>query len=273
MKSRFWLPKVVGVLAAVVLTASAVSAADERSPVLQRIAKTQTLRVGMSGAQAPFNMINREGKMIGLDAELAQVLATSMQVELEIVQMPFASLLPALEDGEVDLVMSGVTATLERNTRVPFVGPYFISGISILTKDATLESIDTQEELNQGDWRIAVGKTSTSEVFAENVLSKAQLKATDTHAEAVQLLLDGEVDAVLADAPVCALSVLRYPDAGLVTLDKPLTIEPIGVALAPGDPLLINLVQNYMQALTATGVLENMQKKWFASATWMAQMP
>jgi polar amino acid transport system substrate-binding protein len=273
MKSRFWLTKVVSILAAVFLAATSVSAADSSSPVLKRISKSQTLRVGMSGAQAPFNMTNRDGKIIGLDVDLAQVLSNSMGVELEIVPMSFAKLLPALEDGEVDIVMSGVTATLERNTRVPFVGPYFISGISILSKAAIIESIDTEEELNKGNWRIAVLKGSTSEIFAETVLNEPQLTATDTHAEAVQLLLDGKVDAVVADAPVCALSILRNPDAGLVTLKQPLTIEPIGVALAPGDPLLINLVQNYMQALAATGVLESLQAKWFGNAAWMAQMP
>ncbi len=273
MKSRFWFTKVVSVLAAVFLAVTSVSAADSRSPVLKRISDSQTLRVGMSGAQAPFNMTNRDGKIIGLDVDLAQLLSNSMGVELEIVPMSFAELLPALEDGYVDMVMSGVTATLKRNARVPFVGPYFISGTSILTKTAILQSIDTEEELNQGNWRIAVLKGSTSETFAENALNEPQLTATDTHAEAVQLLLDGKVDAVVADAPVCALSVLRNPDAGLVTLNQPLTVEHIGVALAPGDPLLINLVQNYMQILSGSGALEALQLKWFGSATWMAQMP
>ena len=58
-----------------------------------------------------------------------------------------------------------------------------------------------------------------------------------------------------------------------VIMKQPLTLEPIGIALAPGDPLLINLVQNYMQALAATGALEALQAKWFNNAAWMAQMP
>jgi ABC-type amino acid transport substrate-binding protein len=273
MKNHIWFARFVGVLFAGLLATSFVNAADNSSPVLKRIAKSQTLRVGMTGAQAPFNMKNRDGKMIGLDVDLARVLSNSMGVELEIVNMPFAKLLPALEDGEVDIVMSGVTATLERNTRVPFVGPYFISGISILTKAAIIESIDSEEELRKGQWRIAAMKGSTSETFAENVLNKPQMTATETHAEAVQLLLAGKVDAVIADAPLCALSILRNPDAGLVSLKQPLTLEPIGIALAPGDPLLVNLVQNYMQALRATGALEALQVKWFDNAAWMAQVP
>jgi len=273
MKTRFWFTKMVAVMATLMLAVTADSAANNPSPILKRIGQTNILRVGMTGTQAPFNMTNRDGKLIGMDVDLSQLLANAMGVELEIVEMPFAKLLPALEDGDVDLVLSGVTATLQRNTRVAFVGPYFVSGTSILTKAATLESIDTPEELNRGERRIAVLKGSTSEEFAENVLNKPVITATDTHAEAVQLLRDDKVDAVVADGPTCALSILRNPDAGFVTLNKPLTIEPIGIAIAPGDPLLINLVQNYMQALAATGALDALQAKWFKNGAWMAQIP
>ena len=110
------------------------AAAEDRSPVLAQIVKSGKIRVGMSGDQAPLNVKSKSGEIIGLEADLANLLASSMQVDLEIVQKPFAQLLPALEKGEVDLVMSGLTITPERNLRVAFVGPYFVSGKSILTK-------------------------------------------------------------------------------------------------------------------------------------------
>ena len=273
MKTRKWLTGVIALVTTALLSVSVASAQDKSSPVLKRIAKTNTLRVGMTASQAPFNVKNRDGKTIGMDVDLAQLLANSMGVELELVEMPFAQLLPALEDGDLDMVMSGMTATLQRNTRVPFVGPYFITGISILTTSDALAAAESAEELNQGGLRIAALKGSTSEDFAEKVLNKPDMTATDTHAEAVQLLKDGKVDAVVADATVCALSILRNPDADLVTLTRPLTLEPIGIALAPGDALLINLVQNYLQALEATGALEALEAKWFGNAAWMAQVP
>ena len=73
--------------------------------------------------------------------------------------------------------------------------------------------------------------------------------------------------------PICRLSVLQNPDAGLVTLNTPLTIEPIGIALPPGDSLLLNLVENYLDALQSTGVLEAVTQKWFADSTWLIQVP
>ena len=273
MNTRFLLAKTAAIVVSALLVVTSASAQDKSSPVLQRIAKSQTLRVGMTGTQPPFNVKNRDGKLIGMEVDLANLLASSMGVKLEIVQMPFAKLLPALEDSELDIVMSGMTATLQRNIRVPFVGPYHISGKSILTKSSTLAAIENAKDMNSEEVRIAALRGSTSEDFVEKVLDKPVLTTTADHAEAVQLLLDGKVDAVVADGPTCALSILRYPDAGLVTLRNPLTIEPIGIAIAPGDALMINLLQNYTQALVATGALEALQKKWFESGAWLAQLP
>jgi polar amino acid transport system substrate-binding protein len=273
MKIRFGLTRVFAALMTVWLAATPVSAQDSDSPVLQRISKSQTLRVGMTGAQPPFNVKNRDGKIIGMEADLANLLAGAMGVKLEIIEMPFAKLLPALEDGELDIVMSGMTATLQRNTRVPFVGPYHVSGKSILTKSSTLAGIKNADEMNNERLNIAALRGSTSEDFVEAVLDQPNLTTTKDHAEAVQLLLDGKVDAVVADGPVCALSILKYPDAGFVTLRNPLTIEPIGIAIAPGDALMVNLVGNYLGALEGTGALEALTAKWFESGAWLAQVP
>ena len=73
--------------------------------------------------------------------------------------------------------------------------------------------------------------------------------------------------------PIIMLSMLRWPDAGLVAANKPLTIEPIGIAVPASDPLLLNLVQNYMGAMEASGVLEQLNKKWFQDGSWLVQLP
>ncbi len=273
MKIRFRTMQVVASLFTLLLAVTTVNAQGDSSPVLQRIAKTKILRVGMTGEQPPFNVKNRDGKLIGVDVDLGQALARSMGVTLEIVEMPFAKLLPALEDGKVDIVMSGMTITLQRNVRVPFVGPYHVSGKSMLAKSDTLAAMQSAKELNTDKWKIAVLRGSTSEEFVKSRLGKTKLTTTVNYDEAIDLLLEGKVDAVVADAPVCALTIMRYPDAGLVRLHKPLTIEPIGIAIAPGDALLVNLVGNYLQALRASGILEQLQKKWFEDGAWLVQLP
>jgi polar amino acid transport system substrate-binding protein len=87
------------------------------------------------------------------------------------------------------------------------------------------------------------------------------------------MVLDDEVTALVADFPICALSVLRHGNRGLVTLAEPLTIEPIGMALPPGDSLLLNMVQNYLGALEGIGLLEELEADWFDDASWLIQLP
>ena len=196
-----------------------------------------------------------------------------MGVELKIVEKPFGQLLGALEAGEVDAVMSGMTMTPERNVRVAFVGPYMVSGKSILTTSAALAAIDEASDIDQADIRLAALAGSTSQKFVEKLIPKAKLTAIADYDEGVKAVMEGNVDAMVADFPICALTMLRYPDAGLATLSKPLTIEPIGIALPPGDSLLVNMVTNYLGALEGTGLLELLEKRWFEDGSWLLQVP
>ena len=259
------------VLSALFLAAPS-TAHTEDSPILTRITKEGELRVGMSGSQPPFNTRNRDGEVIGLDRDLAALLAEAIGVKLRIVEKPFPELLGALQGGEVDMVMSGMTITLERNMKVAFVGPYIVSGKSILTNSEALARAENAEDINMADLKLAALRNSTSQKFIEAVTPEATLVTVDNYDEAVQMVIKDEVDALVADYPICVLSVLRNPNAGLAAA-TPLSVEPIGIALPAGDPLLVNLVENYMGALQATGLLDRLRKRWFDDASWLAHVP
>ncbi|MEE3326771.1 MAG: transporter substrate-binding domain-containing protein [Myxococcota bacterium] len=247
--------------------------APSTSPVLDRIFQTGILRVGMSGDQPPFNMTTAKGQIIGMEADLANALADSMGVRAEFDQKPFGELLKALEKGEVDMVLSQVTMTTARNTRVAFVGPYFISGKAILTRSKALSEADEVKDINMTGIRLSALAGSTSEAFIRQSVPTARLVATPTTDLAVQAVLDGKVDAMVADLPVCVVAVLRHPDADLVTLQSPFTFEPIGAALPPNDPLFVNLVENYIGILEGTGLMEQLEAKWLNNDAWLAELP
>jgi polar amino acid transport system substrate-binding protein len=65
---------------------------------------------------------------------------------------------------------------------------------------------------------------------------------------------------------------MRYPEANLLTLNEPLTVEPIGMALPPDDPLLLNFMENYFNALKMTGIIKELEAYWFESGNWLTQM-
>jgi polar amino acid transport system substrate-binding protein len=261
-------------IVAMLLGTSGLAEAEDQSPVISRIIDKGVLRVGTSGSQPPFSMTDTNGRLFGYEVDLAELLAKALDVELLLVRKPFPELLPALEAGEVDLVMSGMTMTPERNARVAFVGPYIVSGKSILATSASLAAaIAIANEVEQKELTVSALKNSTSEWFAKKTFPESKLVTTDDYDTAVEMVLDGKADAMIADIPICALSILRYPDSDLVTLPKPLTIEPIGVALPVGDWLLLNMVENYLDALERIGYLQILEKRWFEDDTWLVKLP
>jgi polar amino acid transport system substrate-binding protein len=240
---------------------------------LDRIIESGEVRVGMTGTQPPLNVKNKNGKLIGYEVDLVEILAESMGVKATLVEMPFPKLLSALSKGEVDMVVSGMAITPERNTRVAFVGPYLLTGKSILTKSGTLAAAQEVEDIDMADVTITALAGSTSQEFAEAVLSKAKLELTENYDDAIKMVLEDKAHAMIADIEICQISVLRYPDAGLATLTEALTIEPVGIALPPDDALLINLVENYLGALDMVGLLEELQAQWYTDGSWLIQVP
>lgn len=263
----------MGLVLCAVILVGAVAPIMAASPVLSGIVENNVLRVGTSGAQPPFSVKSKDGSLIGYEVDLAKLLANAMGVELKLVEMPFGELLPALEKGEVDVVMSGMTMTPERNLKAAFVGPYIISGKSILTKDKTLAQADETGDIDQADLTIVALADSTSQNFVETLIPKANLVTTKDYDEAVNMILEDKATAMVADFPICALSAMRHGDQGLVTLAQPLTIEPIGIAISPGDSLMLNMVQNYLVALEGVGILEELEAKWFKDGGWLIHLP
>jgi len=240
---------------------------------LQRVVDFKVLKVGMSGNQPPMNMVNRDGAIMGMDVDLAKALAAAMRVQLEIKPMPFGDLMKALEDGQVDMVISGMSITAERTEKVSFVGPYMLSGKSILTKNSTLGAISSTDEVNKKELKLAALSNSTSASFVQTVAPEAQLIEVADYDEGVNMVKDGKADALVADMPICQLTVMRYPSAGFVTLQQPLTLEPIGIAISKDDPQFLNLVENYLDAYGKMGVLNQLRKRWLEDGSWIAALP
>jgi polar amino acid transport system substrate-binding protein len=243
------------------------------SPVLDRIVAKKELKVGTAASMPPLNMTTKDGEVIGMEVDLARFFANAMEVKLTLSRMHFNELLPALEKGQVDMVLSGMTMTPQRNLKVAFVGPYFASGKSVLTKKKNVESVDEITKMNQPDKVLVALKGSTSQMFVEKLIPKAKLVLTDNYDQAVASLQNDKAVAVVADYPICVVSVYRYPDAGFVTLSKPISYEPIGVALPANDPLLVNWIQNFLNFLERSGEFEGLTQRWFKDTSWLSQLP
>lgn len=240
---------------------------------LHEILERGVLRVGISGDLPPLNMTSKTGEIIGLEVDLVTALAHAMGLEVRLVQTPFADLIASVERGDVDILISGMTMTPERNARIAFVGPYFISGTSVLTKSEEIARTQRPERVDGPSRRYAALEGSTSAQFVRDVLPQSKLVTTPDYATAVRMVIADEVDGLVADFQVCILATWRHPDAGLMAVRTPFTVEPLGIGLPPDAPLLLNLVTNYLGTLKDTGLLARLKAKWLSNGAWLQELP
>lgn len=265
-----------GWLAAACLLALLLAAAPapaQAGPVLARVIAAGELRVGLDPAFPPLEARDKKGELVGFDVDLARLAAEALGVRLRLVDMPFPDLLPALKAGRLDLVVSGVTMTAERNREVAFVGPYLVAGQTLLLRRGLLGRVRAPADLDRSDYTLAATSGTTAAEAARQVMPQARLVVTANELESFALVRSGKADAMVADMPFNAFMVFRHPEAGLAHLDSPFTFEPLGVALAQGDADLANFLANLLMQLKGNGELDRLGQKWFQDPAWAKDLP
>ena len=178
------------VLAAVMsffLSATSASAADAVKPLI----------VAMELAYPPFEMTDPSGKPSGVSVDLATDLANSLGRPLVIQNTAFDGLIPALKTGKVDLVISSMTATAEREKSIDFSEPYISTGLCLLIKkNSTAQNI---ADLDKPGIKVAVKKGTTGHLFATTRLKNAQILLLDKESAAVLEVVQGKADAFIYD--------------------------------------------------------------------------
>jgi ABC-type amino acid transport substrate-binding protein len=240
---------------------------------IQRILRAGELHVGTSADSPPLTMHDRDGKLMGLEIELVQALADTMKVKVRFDEIRFADLIPSLERGDIDLAIAGMTITPERNARVAFAGPYFVSGNTLLTRKRELADVEDPAQLDDPKLSFAALDGSTSAAFVRAQLPKAKLVAVPDNDAGVKALLAGQVDGLISDLMVCTVARWRHPDVELHLRRTPFTTEPLGLALPPDSMLFLNLVTNYLKTLEETGELAQLKAKWLGDNAWLERMP
>ena len=240
---------------------------------IEGIIERQTLRIGISDYQPPYVMTNKKGDLIGFDIDLAIAIASAMNVKPEFVQMPFPKLLPNLSTDKVDMVLSGLNINIERANDFLFVGPYMMSGKSILTNSHALVNHAEPESLNSSELKVSALKDSTSAIFVKSMMQNVELTEVENYEQAINLVREDKVDLMVADMAICILATMKFPSEQLLTLSSPLSIEPVGIAISADHLGLYNLTQNYYTSYQELGLIDKLRKKWFQNDDWIEQLP
>ncbi len=232
--------------------------------------KQDGLRVCLEPAYMPFEITDKRGEIIGFDPDLAALMAKDLgAAKLELVSTAWDGIIPALITNKCDIIMSGMTITDERKQKVDFSEPYMLVGQTILLRKDLAGKIKSYKDLNKPDYKVASKLGTTGEIAAKQYIPKAKYFSYETEAEGVMEVVNGKVDAFVYDAPYNLVANVQRGEGKLVFLDKPFTNEPIGWAVAQGDPAFLKAINAFLAKIKKDGSHEKLQQKWFKNTDWL----
>jgi polar amino acid transport system substrate-binding protein len=229
---------------------------------LNQVIKRNKLIVGMELKFFPFEYVNEKGEPIGFDVELAQLAAKEMGVEIEIKDMEFSGLIPALQSGKVDMIISGMTRTLTRAKAVSFTEPYFVTGLCALLSKQRAANVRSIDELNAPERIIAVKLGTTGDLITGKFFPKAQINRFKDETACVREVATGRADVFLYDQLSISKHQKQNPDTTHAIL-KPFTYEPFAMAVRKGDFDFLGWLNMYIETIKADGRYDELYQKYF----------
>lgn len=232
---------------------------------LTGMAMAETLKMGTNAAFPPYEFYDDEtGEIVGIDAEVAAAIAEKLGYELEIVDMDFDSLIPAVSNGKVDVVLAGMTVTEERKQNVDFTASYATGVQVVIVKedsDITLDALFAEGASH----KIGVQQGTTGDLYStwdleDNGLATVERFKTGT--DAVLALTSGKVDCVVIDNEPAKNFVAA--NEGLKILDTEYITEEYAIALAKGSELT-EKINTALEELIADGSVKAIVDKYITA--------
>lgn len=234
--------------------AGTASAPAEGSP-----AAGETLKVAIDPTFAPFQSQGASGGYEGFDIDLFNAISEAAGFKAELQQLPFDGIIPALQAGTVDATISTMTITAERAKTVDFSKPYFKAGLAIAVQDSNTD-ITSMESLRGKKIAVQIGTTGAD---AAKAAAPSDLRTFDNAPLALQELANGNVDAVVNDAPATLYAIKSGNIQGLKVVGQLLTEEYYGMATPKGSPNL-EKINAGLTTIIGNGKYAEIYTKWFS---------
>lgn len=248
------LPRLLLVLAALVGIASCSRSNGPTS-------NPDRLVVGMDATYPPFEFVGSDGKITGISVAIGNAVGKSLGKPVEFRNINFDGLIPALKSGQIDLVISSLTANDKRRESIDFSDTYVTTGLAVLVaKDSTVQSAD---DLRQEGRKLVVRIATTGQQWCVENLPKARLVALDSDAACVLEVVNGNVDAWVYDQVSIMNYHAQHKDRTRALL-KPLREESWAVGIRKGKDELRTKVNEALTAMRCEGAFDQLADQYLA---------
>lgn len=225
-------------------------------------AMADTLTMGTNAAFPPYEMYEGE-KIVGIDAEIAAAVAEKLGMDLEIIDMDFSAIIPAVTTGKVLIGMAGMTVTPERLQNVNFSDTYAIGIQAIIVPEGS--PITSVEDLSAegASYLVGVQESTTGDIYCTDDFGEERVKRFKNGPDAVMALLNGSVDCVIIDNEPAKAFVAE--NEGLKILESAYAEEEYAIAIALENTELVSKINAALEELQAEGKLAEIVSKYISA--------
>lgn len=242
------MKKVLALIMATLLVLCALAACGANN-------EAATLKMGTNAAFPPYEY--KEGEaFVGIDVEIADAIAKELGMTLEVVDMEFDSIIPAVQKGEVNFGMAGMTVTDERKLEVDFTSSY-ATGVQvvIVTEDSDIATLDDLEGK-----KIGTQLGTTGDMYSKWDYGEENVTSYGKGADAVIALKGGDVDVVVIDNEPAKAFVAE--NDGLKILETEYAVEDYAIAVSKENTELLDKINAALEKLTADGTVDAIISKY-----------
>ncbi len=247
---------------------STVAVDEAAAALLPAEYRTSGIDIGSDIPYAPMELFEEDGTTVtGLDYDLSQLLAAKLGVEISFNKQAWDSIIPSVQSGNHDLIMSGMNDTVERQQSLDFVD-YFRGGFAIVTAKGNPEGISSLTDLCG---KTAVVQTQTVQGDMLRALDcgdagPVTLQEYPTDPDAITALIAGKGVADVMDAPIAAYAALQQPSKLELVVDaeNPNGYEPVftGIGVLKSNTGLRDAIQAALNSAIADGSYQAVLDKW-----------
>lgn len=247
-------------------TSSSTASGGLEVSTLTKIQQNKKVVIGTAPGYYPFDMKDTSGNFIGYDIDVGNAIGEALGVKVEFKQFEFSALIPALQTGDIDLILAGMTIRGDRAAAVSFSNPYFATGqvLMINKSDTTTKS---WEDLDVEGNIIAASQGTTGALLAKQLFKHAKVVDYDTFPTSGMAISQGKAAGIIYDEPpIRQFELMNDNVKGIYDI---ISAENLGIATKLNDLQMVQWLNSFLYGYKSSPKDLESIDKWFNSTDWM----
>lgn len=225
-------------------------------------------RIGISPNYMPLAYKDPTVGLVGVEVDFANQLSKSLGKTIVFVETPFPELIQSLLEERIDIIMSGMSITREREKLVSFTDSYATIGQMVLVRAKDRSAFPNVQSFSQLTSKIGFVQATTGEIAAKTFFPRATLAPQSTIDDGITALRKGEIEVFIHDAPTVWRIAGNPNEKELEGLYWPLTKEPLAWAVRKDDESLRFALNRELQQWKVSGSLKHTLSRWVTLRIW-----